>query len=129
MFNDGVTADVMTGESGISEYLRQYYPELDENIELQNAKIPSKVARWFPIPRLTAAFPKTLLFHGEDDIAIKYQDSEAFHRQLQKVGSESRFILVKGEGSGHGFERQHYKKFWDKYMSSNMEWLFSSLHN
>lgn len=127
MFNDGVTADVMTGESGISEYLRQFYPLLDQDVELQKSKIPSKVARWFPIPRLTPRFPQTLLFHGEEDIAIKYQDSEVFDKQLKKLGVPSRYILVEGEGSGHGFERQGYEKFWDKYMVQNMEWLFSSL--
>lgn len=127
MFNDGVTADVLTGHKGVSESFRQYYPGLDENIELQKQKIPSEVARWFPIPRLTPKFPKTLLFHGEEDIAIKFQDSEVFDEQLRKLGVDSRFVLVKGEGSGHGFERQHYDKFWKQYMSDNMEWLFYSL--
>lgn len=127
MFNDGVTADIMTGHKGISEHLRQFYPALDEDIELQKQKIPSEVARWFPIPRLTSNFPKTLLFHGEQDIAIKYQDSEVFDRQLRRLGVDSRYVLVKGEGSGHGFERQHYEKFWNEYMSDSMQWLFDSL--
>lgn len=128
MFNEGVTADLMTGETGLSKYFREFYPALDEDIELQQAKIPSKVARYFPIPRLTASFPKTLLFHGEEDSAIKYQDSEVFDKQLRKLGVDSRFILVRGEGSGHGFERQNYERFWGEYMSQNMEWLFSSLN-
>lgn len=127
MFNDGVTADVMTGQSGVSKALRAYYPDLDLDIDLQKAKIPAEVARWFPIPRLSSNFPKTLLFHGEDDIAIKFEDSEVFVKQLQRKGVDSRFVLVKGEGSGHGFERQHYEKFWAKYMVQNMEWLFASL--
>jgi dipeptidyl aminopeptidase/acylaminoacyl peptidase len=127
MFNEGVTADAMTGQAGVSEHLQEFYPDLDEDVELQQAKIPSKLARYFPIPRLTRSFPKTLLFHGEEDTAIKYQDSEVFDRQLRKMGVDSRFILVKGQGSVHGFERQNYEKFWGEYMAHNMEWLFSSL--
>lgn len=127
MFNDGVTADILTGEAGTSEKLRQYYPALDKDVQLQKANIPSSVARWFPIPRLTRNFPKTLLLHGEEDIAIKFEDSEIFDRQLKSLGVESRFILVQGEGSGHGFERQHYEKFWAPYMAESLQWLFDSL--
>jgi hypothetical protein len=129
MFNDGVTADIMTSTPGLSEMLRQFYPALDEDIELQQAKIPAAAARSFPIPRLTSNFPKTLLFHGEEDAAIKYQDSEVFVKHLQKLGVPSRFVLVKGEGSGHGFERQNYEKFWRQYMAEHMIWLFNDVLN
>lgn len=125
---EGVTASVLFQQPDLSGELAKLAPSLDEDVDLQRARIPANLLHWFPIPRIHAGFPKTLLMHGKEDVAIPWQDSAVFARALSTVNVPNRFILVEGAGSGHGFDRgQGFDRFWDKYMLSNLNWLFEDL--
>lgn len=127
MFNEGLGAEILFNAPGLSRLLGDLAPTLDEDVSKQEKSIPMEWSRWFPITRLPSTFPATLLFHGEEDVAIPYQDSQVFLNKLQKEGVKSRFILVKGEGTGHGFDRADIDKYWGTYMSNNLDWLFGQI--
>jgi acetyl esterase/lipase len=125
---DGITASVLFQQPDLSQELAKWAPSLDNDIDRQKQCIPLEMLHWFPIPRIHSGFPKTLLLHGEHDAAIPWQDSDVFSQALSAHSVDNRFVLVRGTGSGHGFDRgQGFGEFWDLYMAENLEWLFRTL--
>jgi acetyl esterase/lipase len=51
-----------------------------------------------PIRTITAAFPPTLLIHGDKDILVPLQQSEIFRDALKKAGVATELMVVPGGG-------------------------------
>jgi len=54
-----------------------------------------------PVSRLDAKMPPTLLFHGDADKTVPYEQSVALNKKLVELGNEVEFITV--PGGSHGF--------------------------
>lgn len=54
-----------------------------------------------PCHHVKKGIPPTLLFHGDADKTVPFENAERFHRLMKQVGNDSQ--LVAFQGRGHGF--------------------------
>lgn len=127
MVREGVTADILLGQDGLSQRLRAHYPRIDVDIGAQRSVIPEDLHPYFPLLPINHDFPRTLLFHGEQDVAIPIQDSEVFAKQLEENRVRHRFVRIRGQASVHGFDRHGLDQWWAADLKPNLDWLLEAV--
>jgi acetyl esterase/lipase len=67
---------------------------------------PDAEPSWFdpfcPLRNVTAAYPPTLLIHGDEDTDVPFEQSALMAEELARHGVEHQFLALRG--SGHGFD-------------------------
>ena len=71
------------------------------NIQRLNDLIGGDAAAVSPMEHIEADAPRTIIFHGEDDVTVPITQSEAFCAAMTAVGSQCELSRFAGEG--HGF--------------------------
>ncbi len=64
---------------------------------------PEVFDRFCPVRQVTAAYPATLLLHGDRDTDVPYEQSTRMAAALARAGVEHELITI--AGGGHGFDR------------------------
>jgi dipeptidyl aminopeptidase/acylaminoacyl peptidase len=63
---------------------------------------PEAFAPWCPVQQVAAAYPPTLLLHGDQDTDVPYQQSVMMAEALSRAGVRHELITI--AGGGHGFD-------------------------
>ena len=71
------------------------------NIQRLNDLIGGDAAAVSPMEHIEAGAPRTIIFHGEDDVTVPITQSEAFCAAMAAVGSQCELSRFAGEG--HAF--------------------------
>jgi acetyl esterase/lipase len=82
-------------------YCRQTGRWPQEVIGYDPLKEPRAFDRYCPVRNVTRRYPPTLLFHGDKDTDVPYQQSVDMDAEFQRKHVEHELVIV--PGAGHGF--------------------------
>jgi acetyl esterase/lipase len=75
-----------------------------------------------PITHVSASSAPMLLFHGDADKVVPYQQSELMAAAMGKVGAEVKFVPLSGGGHGFAGEPAGHPA-WPDFLSETVRWL------
>ncbi|KAI5479431.1 hydrolase [Pseudohyphozyma bogoriensis] len=96
------TLDFITGIPGLSKQLAQL-PE-----EERAAVVPASAIPLFPQLADSTSFPPTFFLHGDEDTAVKVEESRAMWQKLVDAGVECE--LYEKKGATHGFDNAMWEE-------------------
>ncbi|THH11144.1 hypothetical protein EW145_g848 [Phellinidium pouzarii] len=104
----GMFLDYYTGEHvpSLSTYLRTILESESSNVDVPASAlrdaIPSRHIRLFPQFLVDSTFPPTFIIHGEQDSAVRVQESHDLKELLDAAGVEAVLCVI--EGQEHSFD-------------------------
>jgi dipeptidyl aminopeptidase/acylaminoacyl peptidase len=82
-------------------YCRQTGRWPQEVVGYDPDKSPRAFDRYCPVRNISREYPPTMLWHGDQDTDVPYQQSVDMNSELERKHVEHEFITI--PGGGHGF--------------------------
>ncbi len=77
-------------------YLRQHGLWVEEVARMDPDRESGKLERYIPILHVTAAYPPTLLLHGDRDTDVPFEESVRMDAELERRGVPHRLVRMRG---------------------------------
>ena len=98
------------GRGAFYMYCRQTGRWPQEVIGLDPRREPRALDRYCPVRNVTRRYPPTLLWHGDKDTDVPYQQSVEMAAELQRKHVEHELVIVPGAGHGFGMTEEQWVK-------------------